>query len=98
MCCGSGKRTGSSSLPSGGPRAAGPELVDWFDRIEAEHDNIRAAFEWLEGAAGRDTVGPADGWCHLKVSVRPPQPFRGGAGGASDAAGGLDQLPTLGRG
>jgi tetratricopeptide (TPR) repeat protein len=31
----------------------GPEVVDWIDRLEAEHDNLRAALAWsMQNAAG----------------------------------------------
>jgi hypothetical protein len=31
------------------PRLRGPEQMQWFDRFEVEHDNLRAALEWSLG-------------------------------------------------
>lgn len=30
----------------------GPDSVKWLDKLDAEHDNIRAAFGWLQGQTG----------------------------------------------
>ena len=32
------------------PRLRGPEPADWWDRIEADHDNMRAALSWSLGS------------------------------------------------
>ncbi len=36
-----------SFLESIEPELTGPGQADWFDRIELEHDNVRAALHWL---------------------------------------------------
>jgi non-specific serine/threonine protein kinase len=58
----------------------GPDSRPWLDRLETEHDNLRAALEWglSGGAAGRETaqrLGGALSWfwwwrCHLNEGRR----------------------------
>jgi non-specific serine/threonine protein kinase len=39
------------------PNLTGPEQVEWLDRYEAEHDNLRAALEWCNADAGKAMSG-----------------------------------------
>jgi non-specific serine/threonine protein kinase len=38
-------------------KANGPEEVQWFDRLERERDNVRAAFDWSMSADGDVDIG-----------------------------------------
>jgi predicted ATPase/DNA-binding CsgD family transcriptional regulator len=39
------------------PQLSGPQQLSWFERLEREHDNLRATLSWLleQGAAGQIT-------------------------------------------
>jgi tetratricopeptide (TPR) repeat protein len=39
------------------PRLSGPEQADWLNRLEAEHDNLRAALAWTQTEAGDAAMG-----------------------------------------
>jgi len=39
------------------PHLTSPEQVEWLDRYEAEHDNLRAALEWCNANPGKALLG-----------------------------------------
>ena len=39
------------------PKLHGPELLAWLNRLELEHDNLRAAFEWSQSTGGEAMLG-----------------------------------------
>ena len=39
------------------PELHGPNQIAWLERLEENHDNIRAAFEWCRTEAGGDAAG-----------------------------------------
>jgi hypothetical protein len=43
------------------PELQGPLQASWFDRLERENDNLRAALEWSAAGAGPNTTASTDG-------------------------------------
>ena len=41
----------------GQPHLTGPEQADWFDRLDADHANFRAALEWAGAPRGEPLLG-----------------------------------------
>jgi non-specific serine/threonine protein kinase len=52
----------------GDPELRGPKQASWLDRLEAEHDNLRAALEWSlsqeKDEAGLRLAGALSGYWH----------------------------------
>jgi predicted ATPase/DNA-binding SARP family transcriptional activator len=55
------------------PKLTGPEQPVWLQRLGAEYDNLRAAFEWSQSAAGDPELGlRLAGALHLFLNVSAP--------------------------
>jgi predicted ATPase/DNA-binding SARP family transcriptional activator len=55
------------------PKLTGPEQALWLERLGAEYDNLRAAFEWSQGTDGDPELGlRLAGALYLFLTVRAP--------------------------
>jgi len=55
-----------------GPQLYGPQQKEWLDRLEREHDNMRAALDYVGSAPGEDEAG-----LRLGVALTPFWEVRG---------------------
>ena len=78
-----GPRTASRLLPGAGgsrrnPKLTGPEQAEWLQRLEEEHDNLRAALDWSlwRGGIERESSALRSAAAVLDYA----RTFRGGSG------------------
>ena len=62
---------GSWSPLAAEPHLPGPSAVSWLDRLESEHDNLRAALDWLRSRGWRSSGDIGRGVVAFLVASRP---------------------------
>jgi non-specific serine/threonine protein kinase len=79
------------------PHLLGPQLVSWLDRLETEHENLRAGLECCLNEAGEDgEKGAAQEGLRLAAALAPFWQTRGYfAEGRARTAGALEQAGAL---
>jgi tetratricopeptide (TPR) repeat protein len=84
------------------PKLRGPEQAQWLERLESEHDNLRAVLEWCledeEEGAGRNAVSSAEAGLRLSGALSVFWQTRGHVSeGRERSAAALSRRGTQGR-